>query len=55
MLAIKPVTSPEIPPPTLIIKSDLLKFLASKKFIYFSIVLMDFDFSLALKYKKNNL
>ena len=51
MLATKPATSPVIPPPTPIIKSDRLKFfdnsIFKKKFTLFR----DLFFSLALKYR----
>ena len=55
MLAIKPTVSPVTPPPMLIIKSDLLKFLANNLFNKTFIVGIDFIFSLALKEKKVNL
>ena len=44
MLATKPAKSPVTPPPTPIIKSDLLKFSASNLFIILFTVSIDFVF-----------
>ena len=49
ILAANPTKSPEIPPPTPITKSDLLKFFKSNLFNKRSTDLRDFVFSKALK------
>ena len=54
ILATKPDTSPVIPPPMLIIKSDLLKLSLNNFSKILFTVLIDLDFSLALKFKKIN-
>ena len=52
ILETKPATSPVIPPPMLIIKSDLFKLFESNLFKYLLTVFKDFNFSLEAKYKK---
>ena len=52
ILATKPTTSPVIPPPKPINKSDLLKLLIKSLFKKKFIVLKFFDFSLELNEKK---
>ena len=51
MLATNPTKSPVMPPPTPIIKSDLLKFFDSNLFKKKFTELKDFAFSLELKLK----
>ena len=53
-LAAYPPKSPVIPPPMLIIKSDLLKLSLNNFSKILFTVLIDLDFSLALKFKKIN-
>ena len=53
VLAAKPATSPNIPPPKDTMQSSLLKFLLNKVLCIFSILLWSLLFSLETKYKIN--